>query len=539
MRSIVRGLGWLLAAAPLGAAAAFAALAPAFPEAWQRRAAAGETTMSFGGVSLETAPGEAMHQLGRALHGLVLCVPGMTVRASAIANVVLAAIAAMLLAGFVRRRLPALAARPRTVLFAVGVLVAAPSAGVHWLHGERIAAFVPPIVAVLALRWLACERRPRLAFVGVLLLAAAAPAVHAHGALVFVALAPAAWLMARARASTRPFAGAIALLVVGNVTALVVFRSVVAGGLDWPARALSSPLTSLLDVLEATGRCWGDPLTGTGHDERLLGAASWLLLLAFVRSAPAAASRGLLLFGLGVVAWQSLRHGLDAPAESVREAALGGYCVPIGAALVLGTRFGMSAIAATAGMLAVLAVQDWQLGLEVLRKARSEAEASAAVVQLAATPGIEHVAAAAAFAPTRSAEELAALQARGLVPTPPDLTVPLAGAFAAPAAAIGHAAPAGPRAIEGHVIGSLRHGHVVWLSAQVLIDDAPPRVLVQQFVDHRPVGRNAGWRLTWDEALPEGARVRVLGLVPACSRLVALGPTFVVRGESLVVEGAQ
>lgn len=548
---LVRALVWLLALLPAGAGFLWMWFASRLPEPWADRIALREVTPCWDFADWATLVGEPAHVGLRLLHLGALQLPGASLASVTWVNALLALVVAVLLVDLLRATFAFGGLAPAVALAVAGFLVASPAAGATWLYGERAGVLLPPLLLLLALRWLHGERRVLLRQGGALLLAAAAPFCHTHGILVFLALAPAVLAASRHAGSSRGPAWLGTLLVAGNVAAVLSLaggRGVTADGAAWFDRLQHDVGPTLHGLLERTGAAWFDVLPAHDGDGAVLGGLTWILLLLLpwigdrsgVARWRAAPWWSCAWFGLLVIVWNTLRYDQAPPVGSWREADFGAFLLPVGLVGVMAARGGAGLLRFAGGALLVLALQDWATGLEELRRARLRVLTGEAAVLLPEALG----GGAPGSLPVRTAEQLERLRARGQAPAgDADAAAAVAAALRAePAARLGGCDGGDADGLRGRVVYSLRHDPAVWLVVAAVRDgDAGAPVLAAG--PPGPVGRDRAtawqhrWRLPWTTLPAAGERVRVLGYLARERRLVPLGPVFVWRDGALHAEG--
>ncbi|MCA8974032.1 MAG: hypothetical protein KDC98_04885 [Planctomycetes bacterium] len=558
---ILRLLLWLLAAIPALAAFVWASLAAQLPEPLALRRALGECSSRWDFQNLLTFDGEPGHVLNRLLHLSLLQLPGMTIAAAAFANAALAVVLAAMLARLVRRSVRTDGLGRPLVLFATALLACNPAFGADWLHGERLGRIMVPLLFVVSLLLL----RPGRRFAGrallVLVFTAAAAACHDRGAFVFLALVPA--MLAPGR-----LAWLIALLLIGNVAAFSTFYP--AGSVHLAEQGLYGGLVGSFgaavdELLRTTGSLWPDLWAGRTIDERVLGAVSWLLPLLLLwrplpaqaevveadaagaeSGAPAATDRlwwSCIAFGLLSVAWHHERHGFSflvdqALLPQARDELLyGGFLLPLGAIGVLAARIGPAVWPIAGGVVMALTLQSWERGAEALRVARADAERVEAT--MAMPDGLVGPREKRAM-PTRDLGELLQLEQHGWIPRsevgwPPIIQ---AGIAAEPQPGVGRIYGGGSGQVRGRVRSSLFGGQVGFVVLAVsndgeLFTGVACAVLDRAVEDFGFIE----WTVTPVGAIPEGTRLRAVGIDVRGRHGCRLGPTCVVRDGKIVEAG--
>ena len=539
MNRLLRILYWLVAFVPVVAAGYWASFATALPQRWQDREALGDVSLARDWSGVATFVDEPFHVAARALHLALFEVPGATFGSTVWINVLFAL---LLVAGLTRicRRAFRLGdeVAPWVFLF-FGLLVATPAFGANWLHHERAALLLVPVLFVEALVLLQGERRFAGRALVALLLAAAAPLCHTHGLVVFVALVPALLGAAARNGSARGAAWLGALLVVGTVAGVLTMRSCAqfgAADADWLGSLTSAPMDTLTALLREIGGAWLDLLPTTELDEAALGLATVLLPLGVwlcgerdeARRAPVWWS--CYLFGLLVVVVNAGRYELAPPVGSLREATFGAFLLPVGALGVLAARVSMSWLTVGAGAMAVLCAQDWYLGLEDLRLARMRVQAVEAALRLPQFAGPQ-----ADNLPVLDDAEWQQLREREWVAEVAAAGDPAEAFSSAPKFVLGSFDGGAPRALRGTVRSSLRLGTAQWI-AIVARQDGEARVVGDVRPQFAGVGRDVPWSVTLTEPLPEGAEVRAVGFVLPSAEFAAIGPVYVVKNGALVVD---
>lgn len=541
---IRRLLWWLLALAPLLAAIGWAMFSSVLPEPHASRDALGDMTTVWSFAEWERADGGPVHLLARALHLAALQIPGASIRSVAWLNVLCAVLIASTLFSIARRSFPVATSRfvaGPLLIAVIGLLVSAPGYGCNWIHGERVGAFLAPLMLVVGLSWLQGDGRFALRAVGALFVSGLAPMCHANGIAVFLALVPALLARCRNGGNVAAMAWLGVLLVVGNLSAWYALRTADAFGVveaDLLHRISSEPRAMLGLLFAETGDAWLDLWPATKLDEKALGLFSWLLPLLLLipvgnrggaARLQAAPWWGCLWFGLAVTLVAGFRYELQPPVGSVREATYGAFLLPLGAVGLLATRFGEHLLPFAAGALVVLGIQDWHSGLEDLRIARMRSMRDVAEVALD-TRGVDRV-----FGSKEHRETLIAN-----VWAPP--AVPIATAAAAEAVTgaardeLGSCEGGTPQLLRGSVRSSLRGATAAWLGVVTKAPDGDPMLVTDHWPGFERAGRNVAWRIELDEAVAEGARVRVVAWVPEERTFAPIGPRFVVRDGALVVD---
>ena len=541
---LLRALVWCLAALPALAAALWASYAARWPELPGDRLALREGAASWRWDELLRDDGGARHLLAKALHRAALEVPGASIASVTWVTVLLAVSTALALGSLLRRSHALTGLAGPASLAAAGLLVASPAFGLVWLHGERLGLLLAPLLLLLALGWLQGTSRPALRQVGALALVAIAPFCHTHGLLVGVALLPAIVAAAHTAGSRRIGGWVGAALVLSLAAGWYSVQPLAAQGLSAGGGIFAVlPFAAFVrDLCMHAGSAWLDLLPSTELDELTLGALSWLapLVLLFVgdRSVAARARTApwwsCVLFGLGLVLWNVLRYDAEPPVGRWREALFGVFLLPVGLLGVVAGRFGGSALRIAFGALLVLAAQDWWLGLEDVRIARSLTQQQEARQQLPAawTKTLPQVRAGLAAA------DESELRERGRVPEQtPRLDEALATAFTT-AWTEGAPSPAPVaigRTLRGELRGSLRTPPPVLVLLVVLVGSDAPRVVAATAPDFRAHGRAVPWEILLPEAElerlsgPAGGDVVALGVLTAPLQFVPLSGGFVVR----------
>ncbi|MCK5942672.1 MAG: hypothetical protein KAI24_11920, partial [Planctomycetes bacterium] len=514
------------------------------PEPLADRVALGDVRPAWSFAEFDRGDGSPSHLLARALHLSALHVPGATIASVVWLNVLLALLLTTTLFGLARRAFPVatapFAAGP--LLFAVlGLLVASPSFGANWLHGQRVGAIAAPLLLVVGLAWLQGERRVALRCCGALLVAAAAALCHGNGTVVFVAMIPAMAAAGRRGSRGGAMAWIGALLVVGNLASWFALRTaahVGAPGVDLLATLGDAPMATLVGLCEQTGEAWLELLPSTKVDEQVLGAVSWLLPVLLLlpigrRDADARAQAApwwaCLWFGLLVTLFAVWRYGFAPPVGSMREAAYGAFLLPIGAIGLLAVRFGAQLLPIAAGALVVLGVQDWHQGLEDLRLARMRVERTTARTLLQPAT-VEPVFGSAAVRAT--------LIERGWIADRPSVDREhAAAAFSGPARpGLGRFDGGGPNVVRGAVRSSLRGATPAWVGVVARSPDGTARIVGEVWPRFAAIGREVPWQVTLEPPLAEGTRVRAVAFLPGEGAFAPLGPRFVLRGDALVAD---
>lgn len=518
---------WLVALLPTAAALSFVALASPHPEALADRAAGGWVTTWWSvDAWLRLGDGECLPGQ-RALIALVMQVRGLDLRWAAGLGIVVAALLANRLARAVARAVgDGFCVAPLAYL-AVSAMCLSPTYGQDWLHFERAGVFFAPLLLVLALGLLDGRGGAAWRMLGAAVLAALAPTFHPTGALVGAALWPATYACAT-RASRRGLPWSAFVAAAGLSVAIAQW---VVGGWHGAASGLQQvtgqPLAFASLLLERLGGCWGDLLTDSRFDERAFGALSLAALVALPllprREGAGESARWWTgaAFGASAVALTTVWLPADAPGYARIALAYGSFLLPIGLVGVAATRFSVGVWAIALGAACVLQLQEWSRGTQFLRHGYARAAAVAAAADLPAGMDDEVVSSLRAYADAEVRERLAKA---GKVPA---AAVDVAAAV--PAAA-GHALDpeaglvqgGSPIEVHGFAHAGLLRQPVGAVFAVATIDGATS-------VRGAKVVQNSGglsvspWRIAWSEALPEGAKVVVVGRLPDGGRLVVLG----------------
>lgn len=549
---IIRMLSWLIASLPILAAGYWASFSARMPEALADRIALGEVTPRWDFASWTETTGEPMHAMARALHLSVLHVPGATIASVVWVNVFLAFMIVVTLCGLCRRAFPATASMGPLMFGTFGLFVASPAFGGDWLYGQRVGLFVVPVLFVTALKWLQGEGRFAGRAMLAIMVAGFAPWFHIHGVIVATALIPALFGAARSAQSHRRVAWIGALLLIGDVAAFFSMRtapSLSVAGADWLGSLASMPGDTAMLLLSATGDAWLDLLPSTKIDEQLLGGMSWLLPLALLpignRSPEACRVASTwwscVLFGLLLVVVNAVRYELQPPIGPLREVMFGSFLLPIGVIGLMTSRFSSKLLPMAAGVMIALLLQDWHKGVEDLRRAHMRAQQLEAsrVVPPAATSGSRVL-------PVTSADELSRLQGLGWVPGAQVLpNEDVVAQFAVQHGDERSGITGGDsRLVRGTARSSLRLSTPHWVAIVAKSGDSAPRIVGDVMPNLGNGGRSVAWQVQFAEALPEGSRVRAVGLMmpgQASSKdlhgtAVALGPAFIVQGNKLVAD---
>ncbi len=538
-KKIVRVMWWLLAALPIAAACYWASFAARMPEALANRISLGEVTPRWEIEEWTNVVSEPMHVLARLLHLTALQIPGATIASVVWVNVVLALVLVVLLVDVLRRAFPTTGSAGPLAFLVFGLLVASPSFGTNWLHGQRVGIFAVPVLFVLALTWLQTNKTARIVMAFVL--AGLAPWFHVHGAIVAIALIPATLCATTAVASQRRMVWIGVLLLLGVVGAILTMQpngGLAAVGADWLGSLTSDPKATVLALMTATGNLWLDLLPGTDVDAQAFGIVSWLMPVALLRlgnrspeaRAAAAPWWSCWLFGLLIVVVNAIRYDLDPAAGTLREAMFGAFLLPIGLLGVLAARFGPGVLTLAAGAIAVLAVQDWRDGIEDFRIAHLRAEQ---VEALTIVP--ESVSAGAAL-PTRTAEQFATLVKNGWVPGATPVKVDDVFAQFEEYAAPGLGVLSGGRSdlVTGSLRTSLRAPGVQWIALVGRVADEPLRILGYMWPRYVSKNRDVQWQIAPSPALVDGVHIRAVGLLVRERKLVTLGQEFIMFDGALV-----
>ncbi len=540
--NFLRHLARPAALLPVLAVGAWTSLASRLPESVATRRALGEVTMDWRLPAWSTFANEPAHPAPRLIELALLHLPFSAVQYVAIVNALFAACIVVALASLVRRAFACSGFGHSIALGVAGLLVCSPAFGADWLHGERVGVFLPPLLLLLGLNVLHGDRPTGWRGIAALLLAGLAPFCHGNGIFVFVGLLPSLVDAARRAGGTRTVAWATAALLVGNVAAAVSLLpagTIALDGAGLLGRLFESPLAVLHRVAVATGAAFLDLLPGTEVDEALLGTAAWLspLLLWRAGDRSDAARRaaapwwGCLWFGLLVPAWLLERHGVCITNATLRELAFGTFLLPVGVAGVAAARFSGQVLPFAAGALAVLAIQDWQRGIEHLRVAAMQVRSAEAAVTW---PDVHPAERPVSVLPVPAATWVD-LEQRGWVPAQrTERAAPASLLTAEPAPRLGSCHGGETRTIRGVVRSSLFGDAVQCVLVLAVRPGAGPAVVGRTQPDYAGRGRDVPWLVALDEPLADGARVRAIGLRPKAGA-VALGPWFVVRGGALVI----
>jgi hypothetical protein len=537
----LRHLAWPIALLPVMAAFVWSSFASRLPESEEARRALGEATMRWHFAEITALQSEPAHLLARAVHIAALQVPGSSFWWAAAANALLALLLAFVFAAVARRALGLDGVAHAVAIGLGGLLVCSPAFGADWLHGERVGLFLVPLLLLWATWLLLGTGRFAARALVALLPAIAAPFCHTNGLLVFVALAPALVDAAQRAGSSRRMGWVITLLVCGNLAAIGSMwfaPSLALGEQGLVGRLMAAPTDTLLLLLRTTGTAWLDPLHDASWDETALGAASWLLPLVLWRlgdRSDAARRRaapwwGCVWFGLSLFVLATERHGASLVGGMVREQTFGAFLLPVGCFGVLAARCGAALIPFGAGVLMVLAAQDFYRGIEDLRLARMQVERAEVLVQLPEAYG---------GTLAQSRDRLEALREVGWVPA-------TGTAFgdglrsvdkAAKEPDLGGVIGGDARSVHGIVRSSLTGDSVqcvVVTAAGSTAQGGGEQVLGVVLPEYAGMGRNTPWVVAFAEPLAEGTRVRISGYCVRRSAFVALAPVHVVRGGKLV-----
>lgn len=539
----LRLIWWWVAALPIAAAGFWASHAARMPEAHADREAMLEVTPRWEFSQWADVTAEPMHVFARATHLGALHIPGATISSVAWVNVLFALLIVAGLCDVYRRSFPSMRGSVPLAFGVFGLLVATPALGCNWLHGERLGLFAVPMLFVTALAWLQGEKRFSARAILAVLIAGIAPWFHFHGVIVATAMIPALLGAGLRVGSKRRMAWLGALLLAGDIAAYFSMRTApgfAVAGADWVGALSAEPLETVMTLVRATGGAWLDLWPNCALDEEVFGIASWVMPIALLmlgnrsKEARVAAAPwwSCWMFGLLLMLAAAVRHELEPPVGTLREATLGSFLLPIGMVGVFAARFGTSFLAIAVGAFLVLSVQDWRQGIEELRVAvmRTQQVESELVKPEAAAVGGRTL-------PVASAHALKVLQERGWVPatnvmsnsdiaealtltSPPDTGRILGGTA---------------RVVNGTVRSSLRLSTPQWIGVIALDGAAKPNLLGQAVPQFEGRGRNVSWRVELQEPLAEGTRVRAVGLLVQEHALVPLGPAFVVKNGQLVL----
>lgn len=530
---VLRHLAWPIAMLSVLAAFVWTSFASRLPEPAAARRALGEATMRWDFAALTDFSDEPAHLIARAAHLAVLHVPGSSLWWAASVLAVLAVLLAFTLVGVARRTFAIEGPAQAFVLGLAGLLVASPAFAADWLYGERIGLFLVPLLLLWSTWLLAGGGALTWRALLVLVFALAAPLCHTNGLLVFAALLP-ALLDAAGRAGARHRLGwLLALLICGNLAAVAAMTpagGVALGDAGLLGRLVAEPAATVQQLLRMTGSAWLDPVPTASWDELVLGALSWALPLLCWRlgdRSEAARQRAApwwscVWFGLSLFVLVAERHGTELPAGTLRELTFGAFLLPVGCLGVLAARFGFGLAPVGAGVLLVLAAQDWHRGIEDLRVARMQNDAAEMRLRLLPDAGA-------------SDGELRLLQQRAWAPaTEVRFEAGLrASAAAARAPELGGVLEGTDTSVRGLVRSSLTRDNVLCVVAVSVtaVGDAVLGTVVPDPANH---GRNVPWAITWDTPLAEGTRVRVVGYRLRSGTFVSLAEPLVVTGGKLV-----
>lgn len=524
---------WIVALLPTAAAVAYLALAASYPEPVATRQQGGWSPSAWhlshwlGGGNGPYLPGQRGLVLG------LLEVPGATLAAAALACVVLGVLIAILLARSATR---ASSGSFPLAFAAVSLWCLSPGFGANWLYVERVGVFVPPLLLLLALAVLSGQGGSVWRLSLAALLAALAPTVHPLGAVVALALWPAAADCAT-RDGRRGWLGAGGVAAVGLA---VAFAGWIVGGWHGSPQALmlglvdELPRTSL-ELLMRLGAVAGDLLPGTRYDEAALGMLFVVLLLAM----PWLPARGeencarwwsLAICGALVVLLAEAWLPRDAEVANRVAFTYGAFCLPLGLVGIAATRFSPGLWPVALGLSLVLGLQEWQRGVEVLTDAHLQSVRVAASLSL---PSGVLEAEAAELRPFASVLAYEALTQRSAVPaTRPDLErIVLAVAEGTQVAPIGAVLGGSPIEVHGIADCAVRDAAVGAVFA--VAGSGGQTALLGGALTKRAGGRSLAWRVAWGSALPEGTRVAVVAYLPGTGQVQLLGVRWV-RGGTLV-----
>ncbi len=540
----LRHLAWPIALLPALAAFVWTSFASRLPESEVARRALGEMSMRWHFGEILSMQAEPAHLLARAVHIAALQVPGSTFWWAAAANAVLALLVVFALAAVARRAFGLAGGAQPFVLALAGLLVCSPAFGVDWLRGERVGLFLVPLLLLWASWLLLGTGRFTGRALLALALASLAPFCHTNGLLVFVALAPPLLAAARRAGSGRRMGWIVALLLCGNLAAIASMMSagsLALGDTGLLGRLLAAPTDALLHLLRTTGSAWLDPLPAANWDEPGLGAFAWALpLLLWWAGDRSEAARqkaapwwSCVWFGLSLFVIAAERHGTSLSAGTLRELTFGAFLLPVGCLGVLAARFGAGLVPVAAGALLLLSAQDWHRGIEDLRLARAAVEHEEMVARLPVANGGKPL-----FGP----ELLQALYERGWMPR-----------LEEPFVAVLHSIPVAPamptaggvlggddKSVHGLVRSSLSRDNVACVVV-TLAGSAEAgggeQMLGLTLPDAAGHGRDVPWAVTFDQALAEGAELRVTGYRLRSGTFVSLGRLRVVHGAAEVETG--
>lgn len=530
---------WLVAALPIAAAGYWCSLSSVVPESFSERAALGEVTPRWDFGQWSAISEEPLHVVARLAHIAALSIPGSSIGASIWLNFLCLLLLVATMAGVARRSIGGEGAAPAATRFLLfGLLFASPAWGATWLHGQRVGVLLAAGIFAIALQILGGERRMALRAWAALTLAAVAPFTHVHGALVGFALIPAMRACARANDSRRAVAWIGALLLVTNVAAAISLRAAPSFGVgeaDWLSTLTAAPGPTLASLLRAIGAAWLDVFPLFTIDEYLLGAATLLMpvIISWAGDrSPEARSRcapwwSCWSFGLLVVLAGALRY--DGPPEvgSLREATYGSCFVMIGALGALAVRFGRDLLIVPLGGVLVVAAQDWQRGIETLRRANMRAQRLQAEVALG-----DSVPDGGLLRAVRSPNQWTLLRERKWVPALDDVTADPATSFDGPGYGRGHITGGTAAVVRGQVRSSLRAA-VQWVAVVAFSASAPPRVVGYARPEFANAGRSVSWEVRLDEPLAEGTTIRAAGYLVDRRDFAPMGAPFIVDSGRL------
>ena len=590
---ILRATIWLFAALPALATLLWVSLAGRFPEPYAQRRALGECSSEWDFRSVTVFEAEPANLLQRLANLTLLQLPGMSLAWTALLNAVFAVLLALGLSVLVRRAVHAVGLGSACVFFGAALLACSPAFGADWLYGERIGRFAVPLLFVAALVLMSSGGSFAWRALLTLVLVAAAPLFHDRGVIVFLALVPVFLVPGR-------LAWLIALLLVGNVAAISSFFPAgqlcladegLFGGV------FASPGAATDELLRATGSLWPDLFADRARDGIALGALSWLLPLLWLwrvpsgepaaaaaeqtggesggesgdesgdeshdesgdesgdesspeTSAAAAADAPVLdrvwwscvVFGLLSVAWHYERHGFSflvehAMSPQARDELLyGGFLLPLGAIGLLASRLGAVVWPMAGSVVMAASLQGWDRGIETLRVARADVERVEATMLM---PDVLAGPRESRDLPTRDIGELLLLEERGWVPSADIAWIPViqAAVNADPTPAAGTFDGGRPQEQIGTAHSDLFGSQVSFVLIGVAGDGEPFRAVTCTTLEQAtPQAAATPWRAVPVGTVPEGIRVRAVGIDVRSVLGFRLGPTYVVRDGVLVEE---
>lgn len=500
------------------------------PVAWRLRLLEPPSVHTWADVG-EFGDGPA-HWVARVLHRLVVQAAGGDLGFAALANWAAGVAITLLLVQLLRRVGVVAVGYAGLATAVVALAVFSPAYAGAWLLGERVGGFAATLCLLVALRAL-CG-----AGVGAwrLLVAAAAaflaPFCHLHGAAVWVALAFPVLRWCRRSGQPRGFP-ALACVAVAGVLATFAASPASAGGPGLLAQLIAAPRGTLLALLRATGERLPDVLPNLNADAMALGALAWSCVLLGPFAARSPTAPGMVPTCHALVAWPVFAAVLDAerwaglelPVAAMREFGTGGALLAPGMIGVFIACLGRPMLSVLTAGAAVLALQDWHRGFEMLKTQAAVLRRGEAAVAVA-----EHLASAVSVpVPVGNVQAIPALRALGLLPRVPALNAQ------------------GLPPVDDLLVGTLdrvdgdqvvgRVHATRWRTAPDLVfllaDEPRPRVLAVALPEFESGGKIVDFRLTIPfGAMAAGRRHRVVGFAVRTRHLHPLaGQVVIVNGR--------